>query len=179
MKIKFSKNPELDFFSLIVGPTVPTKQDWFEEDTRDFYIKDGGVYKIPKDTKFYIKRENSSSYKAFKKMLTEEVKKSISDDDFPIDQENSVEVIIHVTMKDHNRLNTVDVDNLAKGVLDALNGNVYVDDSQVHNLLVSKSIHELADSLMLGVRIISEENSWFNDIMLAELEEEESTEKDT
>ncbi|RZK11042.1 MAG: RusA family crossover junction endodeoxyribonuclease, partial [Flavobacterium sp.] len=51
----------------------------------------------------------------------------------------------------------VDVDNLAKCVLDILNGIAFEDDSQVTSLLVNKFIHEMRlNSILIGVTKITE-----------------------
>ena len=69
-----------------------------------------------------------------------------------------------------NRMKKVDVDNLAKAVLDSMKGLVFIDDSQVVNLLVSKDVlvvREITHGLLVGVRKISETRpSWFRNISL-------------
>ena len=171
MKVKLKPHSDLDFFALIGGSSIPTKHDWFIETTGEFYIKEGGIYKIPKDVLLYKKKEDSANYKTFKAELSAEFGKALANSsNFPIGKEINLEVIIHVTITDIKRLKDVDVDNLAKGVLDCMNGAVYEDDRQVFNLLISKDISEYEDSVMIGVRKIDNNNSWFKDIYLAELE---------
>lgn len=171
MKKKIKPHPDLDFFAVIVGPSIPTKHDWFEKATGNFYIKEGGIYKIPKDILLYKKKTDSASYKTFKAKLSAKFGEALANSsNFPIGKETNVEVIIHVTITDIKRLKDVDVDNLAKGVLDCMNGVVYEDDTQIFNLLVSKDISEYEDSVMIGARKIDNNNSWFKDIYLAELE---------
>ena len=58
------------------------------------------------------------------------------------------------------RLQSVDVDNLAKIVLDFMKGKVFEDDSQVSSLFVAKDIVKddiipQVSGIMVGVRIIN------------------------
>jgi len=52
----------------------------------------------------------------------------------------------------------VDVDNLAKCVLDALNGIAFDDDSQVSVLVSQKFIHEMKqNSILIGITKLTHE----------------------
>jgi len=120
------------------------------------------------DQRVYIKKDGPDSLRVFEAVFRENIKQSLTSE-HPYSSDIKLEVIIEVTMPD-NRMKKVDVDNLAKAVLDSMKGLVFIDDSQVVNLLVSKDVlvvREITHGLLVGVRKISETRpSWFRNISL-------------
>lgn len=63
-------------------------------------------------------------------------------------------------------INCGDVDNLAKGVLDAMNGIIYDDDRHIINLFVSKRRVHRADEEGIFINVSNNLNSFFKHIDL-------------
>lgn len=86
----------------------------------------------------------------------------------PYKNPTQLEVIMKISMTE-KRLRNVDADNIAKCVLDIMNGKVFDDDSQVKSLFVYKNVikDELVPQLsgiIVGVRILDEKNSLMADV---------------
>ena len=70
---------------------------------------------------------------------------------------NVVEVVISVSATE-KRFKEVDVDNLAKCVLDCLNGIAFEDDSQVVTIICNKNIHEKKlDGILIAITTLTNE----------------------
>lgn len=167
MKAVIKKHPDLDFFfGLLRIDQVPTKQDKYKS-IGEYKIVREGVDGQEEVHEVFIKAENKKSIQTFEEMLREELKNNKTPN-LPFKKEEIVEVIIAITMT-QRRFKEVDVDNLAKSVLDIMKGEVFVDDSQVANLLIKKTVHPKQpwNSIMIGVRKIKENKSWFDHIKLA------------
>ena len=145
-------NPNLDFlFGLMGGEPIPTKQDAFKPISVMQVAEDGTQTPI-KD--FYIKNEESNTIKAFTTRI-KDIASDIFTEGKKIGKPNLVEVIISISTL-QKRFGEVDVDNLAKCVLDGLNGIAFDDDSQVSVLMVQKFIHEMKlNSILIGITKLS------------------------
>ena len=66
------------------------------------------------------------------------------------------DVSLHFTHKDRKRR---DLDNLAKTILDALNGAVWKDDSQVSRLLLTRDVNRTAVGVSVCVSVMEEKNA--------------------
>lgn len=101
----------------------------------DFEI---GISEIIPSTRT-TKKEETESIKVFKKKFLDEVKKILeSKGQFPT--KHPVFVYVQQYFSSAKEYDDRDVDNLAKTILDIFKGDVFVDDSQVGTLLVSKKI---------------------------------------
>jgi len=167
-----SKNPVFDVaVGQLAGPDeIPTKQDKFKPLI--------GVQGIIKESdgqevilnELYVRNPDKDVVKRFEKGLRELLKESI-DERYPILLPFTLEVVIQITVQ-QKRFFQVDVDNLAKTVLDCLTGIVFENDSQVINLLVQKSIHPFnIPGIFVGIRRIKDDNSLFRDINIYFAEE--------
>jgi len=174
-KVRIKYHPQLDFgVAIIGGEEIPTKQDKFKP-LQGFDIvidPEDKLSELSEQFDLYIKKKGKDSSEKFKKELIEDIKQNLKPEHpFPIEQH--LEVYISISM-DKKRLYSVDVDNIAKFVIDCMNGLVFVDDSQIVNLFVSKEINSFlpVNGIIIGVRKINtSEDSWFNNIKLLYMEE--------
>ncbi|MCA0235861.1 MAG: RusA family crossover junction endodeoxyribonuclease [Bacteroidetes bacterium] len=175
MKVTVNKDPDLDFFiGYFGGDKIPTKQDWFDrmEGYELIQVEDGVETKLD-DYDLYIKQKDKDVVQIFKKHLHDLVTKYLKPE-HPYKKPEPLEVIIDVSM-DEKRLQEVDIDNLTKAILDSLNGLVYEDDSQIISLLATKNVNGFIpiNGLLIGVRRLTNKQSWFDHIRLAYIKEEQ------
>ena len=115
MKITINKHPDLDFFiGRFDEHQVPTKQDKFKPMTGyEFVIteSDGTQSKIH-DHDIYIRKKSENNLKKFEDEFIKLVKENMKEE-HPYKKSEKLEVIISVSI-DEKRLETVDVDNLAR-----------------------------------------------------------------
>ena len=104
----------------------------------------GELYSVLKTSiinNLYQKKPSSKSVKDFEKMI----QKQLISSGFQYNSHNKsdiFEVVITLTMP-KNKLFTIDLDNIAKTVLDSIKGYIFKDDSQVCTLICKKSISKL------------------------------------
>jgi Holliday junction resolvase RusA-like endonuclease len=141
----FVMNPKIDFlFGYFGDLQVPTKQDTFRP------IDVIGVDEKGKETilrNFYVKRPNSKSVNAFKEYLQSLAKENFDDENI-IKMPFDVQVHLSISVAEE-RYHEVDVDNLAKTVLDSLKTIAFDDDCQVSSLIVEKHVHPMKVSGIL------------------------------
>ncbi len=125
---------------------------------------ENGEEKINRD--FYIRKDDTDLIASFKPKI-QEYAKSIFNESNIILKPNEVEVILSISITE-KRYKTVDVDNLAKTVLDSLNTIAYEDDSQVSSLIVNKHIHPMkTNGLLIGITKLTKDRKGFGgDIIL-------------
>lgn len=141
----FRKNPNIDFlFGYIGNLDVPTKQDTYKP-IDVVGVDENGVEKVLRD--FYIKRPNSQSVNAFKEYLQSLAKENFNAENI-IKMPSDVQVHLSISVSEE-RYYEVDVDNLAKTVLDSLKTIAFEDDSQVSSLNVEKHVHPMKMSGIL------------------------------
>jgi Holliday junction resolvase RusA-like endonuclease len=112
--------------------------------------------------------------RAFEESIRRQIAKNLTQE-HPYPKDVKLEVDVAVSMTER-RFKQVDIDNLVKSVLDCMNGLVYVDDTQIVNILGTKDVNafEPRNALFIGVRKINEqEDSWFKGIKLAYFEYED------
>lgn len=122
------------------GDEIPTKQDKFKPiKEKVLYYKDenGNEKKIEGDI-YLLNNKAKASLKKFEDRFVSCINKSLKDE-HPYKKPTQLEVVINIKMS-QKRLKQVDVDNLAKSVLDFMNGRIFEDDSQVRSLFVRKDI---------------------------------------
>jgi len=102
---------------------TPTKQDKFKP-VEVHGIDENGNALILND--FYGKKPEKNSLLRFQHLIQEAVKGVISEEKL-IRKPNNIEVILAISVTD-KRYNEVDLENLAKAVLDCLNGIAFEDD---------------------------------------------------
>lgn len=147
----FKINPNLDFlFGYCGDMQVPTKQDNFKPISAEEIQQDGT--KILK--KYYVRSPLTGSVKEFKTFIQNIAKKAIYNSK-KIKNPNAVQVFLSISVN-RSRYFDVDVDNLAKTVLDCLSGIAYDDDCQVSSLIVDKHIHRLnKNGILIGITKIT------------------------
>lgn len=157
-QITFVQNPKLDYlFGYFGNEEIRTKQDKFKP-IEVLKINSDGTEEILKN--FYVKSPGSEVQQSFETQIKELARKSFPESE-PIKKPQEFEIFLTITMKE-KRFKEVDVDNLAKSILDSLNGIVYEDDSQVSSLIVKKSVHDMkVDSIMIGIIKLNVENRGF------------------
>lgn len=175
MQVTVTKDPDLDFFiGFLGGDKIPTKQDWYEPmEGFDLVLVEDGIETKLDDYDLYVKKRGKDVVKIFKKRLQDLVRENLKPE-HPYKKPEPLEVIIDVSMEE-KRLQEVDIDNLMKAILDSLNGLVYEDDSQIVSLLATKNVNGYfpINGLLIGVRRLTEKQSWFDSIKLAYIKEEE------
>lgn len=155
MKVTINKDPDLDFFiGRLGGFEIPTKQDKFKPmlGYEFFTTEKDGVKEKVTDLDFYTKKKSENTLKKFEEDFTQLIKENLKEE-HPYKKPEKLEVIISVSM-DEKRLESVDIDNLAKAILDCFNGLVYEDDSQIVSLLAFKEINGFypVNGLMVGIK---------------------------
>jgi Holliday junction resolvase RusA-like endonuclease len=152
--VTFYKNPNIDYLFALHGIKVPTKQDGFRPVEMMKVNEDGEEEKF---NYFYERNPDKKSVEEFHKEL-KELSSEVFEKDGPILKPHLVEVILEISITE-KRFKEVDVDNLAKAVLDGLNGIAFEDDSQVSSLICNKRIHpEKVNAIFIGVTKITEAN---------------------
>ncbi|RBN49110.1 hypothetical protein DR980_15185 [Flavobacterium psychrolimnae] len=144
---------------LFGGQAIPTKQDKFKP------IK---IYEIQKNEEekvldnFYVKKPITDSVLKFNNLIKDTAKEKFREGKI-IKKPHEVEVIISISITE-KRYKEVDVDNLAKCVLDSLNSIAFEDDSQISSLICTKHIHPMKlNGIMIGITKITETNKGFRD----------------
>jgi len=136
--VTFYQNPAVDILFGNMHSSVPSKrQDFKPIDAR--YIDENGDEQILRD--FYVRKPSSKSVKDF-----EDLVHRILDDPYYKEKRISkpaiVEVVISLSLI-KSEVEKVDVDNVAKTVLDSIKGYIIDDDSQVVRLVCEKIIHPM------------------------------------
>lgn len=167
-KYNVTINPKVDFLiGLFGGSPIPTKQDAYQPiDLKQ--INSDGTEEILKD--FYIRKPNNTAIQDFRARIQAEAKKQFLSKTI-IKKPAVVEVIISVSVSE-KRFKLVDVDNLAKTILDSLKNIAFEDDSQVVSLICNKFVHPMKkDGVLIGIIKLTETNRGFqNDITLYSME---------
>jgi Holliday junction resolvase RusA-like endonuclease len=159
MKVKQVFNPDFDFICGYLGgfDDIPTKQDKFKPLTyRKLYYKNDEGSEVELEGDFYLSnnkaKENS---KKFEEKFVSSINNMLTNE-HPYKLPLQLEAIIDIKMTE-KRLKEVDVDNLAKSVLDYMKARVFEDDSQIKSLFVTKDVikDELVPQLsgiIVGIR---------------------------
>lgn len=167
MKVKQVNNPEFDLICGYIGgfDDVPTKQDKFKpiQQKKLFYKDDEGI-EHQLEGEFYM--SNNKAKANLKKFETEFVSciDLVLTDEHPYEPPIHLEVVMNIKMSE-KRMKTVDVDNLAKSVLDFMTGRVFNDDSQVSSLFVTKTVIKdefvpQLSGIIVGVKILNNKPSF-------------------
>ena len=136
--VTFIQNPEVDILFGYVGMTIPSKRVDFKP------IEVTAVYDDGKEevlNNFYVKKPSTQSVLEFEKLIRNEIINS-SLHDKKILKPALVEVTIAIALT-KNKYFDIDVDNVAKTVLDSITGYLIEDDSQVKRVICDKDIHPL------------------------------------
>ncbi len=157
-QIIFYQNPKIQYlFGLFGNEPVPTKQDKFKP-VNAYIRNDDGTDSVLDG--IYIKNPDINSISKFETSIKSVARRIFSDGKL-IKKPQEIEVILSISVT-KKRYKTVDVDNLAKFVLDALTGVAYEDDSQIASLIVNKNIHpSQVHAILIGVTALTEENNGF------------------
>ncbi len=134
--VEFIQHPEIDILFGSMNQTIPSKKEDFKP-VKVRHVTEDGIEKILND--FYLKKPSSKSVKEFENLIRDNILSTnlISK---KIAMPSLVEVVITISLTKSNFFN-IDLDNIAKTVLDSLKGLLFDDDSQVVNLIVKKDIH--------------------------------------
>jgi len=156
----FYQNPKVDFlFGYFGGDPVPTKQDKFKP-VAMAQINEDGTEEILNN--FYVRRPDQAAIEDFNNYIQGLAKNTFNDSN-KIMKPNEVEVVLSFSITE-KRYKTVDVDNLAKAVLDSLNNIAFEDDSQVASLISSKHIHPLKlNGLFIAITKLTDERYGFGE----------------
>jgi len=158
--VTYHQNPRVDFlFGYFGGDPVPTKQDKFKP-IEVAQIMDDGTEQILNN--FYVKKPDEKAMLEFYTYIQSLAKGQFADGG-KILHPHKVEAILSVCSTE-KRFKTIDVDNLAKAILDSLNGIAYEDDSQVVSLICKKYIHPMkCNGLFIGITKLTETNMGFGE----------------
>ena len=157
-KMRIYSNPKLDFlFGLYGGEAIPPKHNQFKP-IDVFEIDENGKEKILKD--FYLRKPGKNAVREFQELIKQTAEKIFNETN-RIKRPNQVEVVLSISLLE-KKFREVDVDNLAKTVLDRLNKIAYDDDSQVSSLIVNKHIHpSKTNSIFIGITKLTEKRAGF------------------
>lgn len=150
----FHKNPKIDFlFGYFGEMPVPTKQGGYRP-VDMVEMNEDGAEKTIKD--FYIKKPDTKSIAKFKEYIHTIAHQEFNDTNI-IKMPNDVQVHLSISIV-KKRYHEVDVDNLAKTILDSIKGIAFDDDCQVSSLIVEKHIHPMnVNGLLIGITKITKE----------------------
>lgn len=162
--VVFSQNPQIDYlFGYYGNSPILTKQDKFKPIEVIGVDESGSEERIKN---FYVKKPNSKAVTEFQNSIQELAKGTFNDENKILKPEK-IEVFLSITMTE-KRFKEVDVDNLAKSVLDCLIDIAFEDDSQVTNLVVTKNVHPMKlDSIFIAItKLTKERKGLISDIFL-------------
>lgn len=150
----FRQNPKIDFlFGYFGNMPVPTKQGGYKP-VEMIETKEDGTEIILRD--FYIKKPDTSSIAKFKEYIQKVARENLNESNI-IKMPNDVQVLLSISVN-KKRYHEVDVDNLAKTILDCLKGIAFDDDCQVSSLNVDKHVHPMnVNGLLIAITKITEE----------------------
>lgn len=156
----FIQNPKIDYlFGFLGTKPIPTKQDKFvpADVTK---INDNGIEEELKI--FYTKKPDADAVLEFTNELRNVASKVFTNGK-RIDKPHLVEVIISISVTER-RFKQVDIDNLTKCVLDALNSVAFEDDSQVSSIIANKHVHGMkVYAILIGITKLTNERRGFGD----------------
>lgn len=154
--IVYQQNPNLDYlFGYFGNEPITTKQDKFKP-IKVIEIDENGAENVLTD--FYVKNPSHDASKKFNDLIIS-LASSVFENKEKITKPQLIEVYLSITMTE-KRFKQVDVDNLAKSVLDCLTGVVYEDDSQISSLIVQKSDHPMkVDSILIGITSLTNDRN--------------------
>lgn len=139
--VKVVYNKEFDVVGGYIGgfDDIPTKQDKFKpiQDAEITAKKADGSEEQLTDV-YVMNHKVKQSIKDFEEKFLDIIN-GIKTDEHPYKKDIPLEVIINVKMS-AKRYNSVDVDNIAKCVLDVMKGELFEDDSQLQSLFIYKEI---------------------------------------
>jgi len=136
--VTFIQNPETDILFGYMGKGIPSKRVDFKPVPMKAVHPDGKEEIL---NNFYEKKPSSQSVLEFEKLIRDE----ILDSDYrnkKILKPNLVEVVISISLTEKKYFD-IDVDNIAKTILDSITGYLIEDDSQVKRVVCEKDIHPL------------------------------------
>jgi len=88
----------------------------------------------------------------FRKLFQNKLIKQLPDDWTPTPKNISLDIGVFKNCKSPTSKNYGDVDNLAKAIMDAMNGIVYLDDSQVVSLSIDKCVGD--NLIILNIEVV-------------------------
>lgn len=152
--ITYRQNPKIDFLLGYFGDmAVPTKQGGYKP-VDMVETKEDGTETILKD--FYIKKPDTNSIAKFKEYIQAVARKNFNESNI-IKMPSDVQVHLSISVN-KKRYHEVDVDNLAKTVLDCIKGIAFDDDCQVSSLNVEKHVHPMnVNGLLIAITKITKE----------------------
>lgn len=139
--LKLVKNEEFDVIGGFIGgfEDIPTKQDKFKPITDGEAIltkSDGSKEKL--NDVYLMNPKIKQSIKDFEAKFLDIIK-GVKTNEHPYKKAVPLEIIMNVKMS-AKRYNNVDVDNIAKCVLDIMKGELFEDDSQLQSLFIYKEV---------------------------------------
>jgi len=134
----FYQNPAIDILFGNMNYKIPSKREDFKPVEVAAVFVDGAE-QLLKD--FYQKKPSSKSVQEFEYYIRNLITDSAYEEK-KLKKPGLVEVAISITLK-KERYFDVDVDNIAKTVLDSIKGYLFDDDSQVKRVICDKNIHAL------------------------------------
>lgn len=141
--VEFILNPEIDTCLGSVGlVTIPSKKEDYKPIRDKCYIKTNGIEKVLEN--IYIKKPSSNSVKEFKNLIQDQIIRNGNYE--KILKPKLVEVFISITIN-REKYFLIDVDNMAKTVLDSIKGYLFEDDNQVKRLIIDKQENKNKNNL--------------------------------
>lgn len=137
--VTFYQNPAIDILFGNIHSVVPSKrQDFKPVDAR--FIDENGDEQILRN--LYERKPSTKSVRDFEEMMRKILDKPYYKEK-RIAKPATVEVVISISLT-KSEFEKVDVDNVAKTILDSIKGYIFEDDSQVARLVCDKFIHPLS-----------------------------------
>jgi len=152
--VTFRQNPNIDFlFGYFGDMAVPTKQGGYKPIDM-IETNEDGTETILKD--FYIKKPETNAIAKFKDYIQGVARKRFNESNI-IKMPSDVQVHMSISVN-KKRYHEVDVDNLAKTVLDCIKGIAFEDDCQVSSLNVEKHVHPMnVNGILIAITKITDE----------------------
>ena len=176
--VTLQAHEDFDYQYMVFGcDPILTKQDRYKPvDGYKVVFHHEEDKSLLEEYELYVKHKGKDSLKKFEEKLKQEIQGTVRDE-HPYSRDIPLELIA-VFFIDTKRNKAVDIDNLLKTVIDCFKGLIFEDDSQIQNILGMKRAGPVGypHALLIGIRKLDKKITWFKDIHMLSITEDDKTE---